>query len=91
MIKAIRAANAAGYRAGRANPRLVTPGGTRGVKRVQQPTNPFADVFHPERRNWFLAQVWDSGHLEGMFDRLVTHQKIAFAFKVFKMKVGIYG
>ena len=93
MISAIRKARAAGYRAGRANPRIVIPGGTRGIKRIAEPTNPFADVFNPQRRNWFLALMWDDARIDGMRERLsmTSMQKLEFALRIFKVRVYVYG
>lgn len=71
-MSTISAVKGAGYRAGKANPRLIIPGGTRGIKRIAEPTNPFADTFRPERRNWLLAQVWDYFRVEGMRYRLTA-------------------
>jgi len=70
MFKSIRAASAAGYRAGRVEPRVLIVGGTHGIKRIVEPTNPFNDVFNPHKRNWFLAMVWEQSRLTGMAERL---------------------
>lgn len=71
IISAIRTARGAGYRAGRSTPRVIIPGGTRGIKRLSTPTNPFADPFRPEKRNWFLALMWDDGCIDGMRERSI--------------------
>ncbi len=70
MLSAIRKAYGAGYRAGMSNPRVVAIGGKRGLKMIDEPLNPYRNVFTAPRGNLLLALIWASGRLDGAMKRL---------------------
>lgn len=69
MRKAIKVAMGAGWRAGMAKQPLVRPGGTRGIKHLRAPLNPYSGPFCKRWRP-LLALAWDQGLIEGMTERL---------------------
>lgn len=63
MITAIRKAYGGGFRAGMAEPRIQRPGGTRGIKRIIEPSNPHRGL---------LGIAWELGRHDGLMKRLTT-------------------
>lgn len=62
MIRAIRTAYGAGYRAGMAKRPLVRPGGTRGIKVLKEVTNPYPPHRFVLNYAWF--EGWRAGTME---------------------------
>lgn len=62
MFKSLTNAYNAGWRAGMAKPRIVRPGGTRGIKMIITPECPLTG---------FLARLWwHSGWYDGTISKL---------------------
>lgn len=67
MVRALKRAYGGGFRAGMAPRRLVRPGGTRGIKVLVEPTNPYTG-----RWQFFERIAYDFGVHDGTMKQLST-------------------
>jgi hypothetical protein len=65
VLKMIKKAYGAGYRAGKAEPRIVRPANTRGVKIIVPPVCPFN-----KPHQFILAACWHVACMDGQMKRL---------------------
>lgn len=68
MFRAIQGIYGAGWRAGMAKPVTRRPGGTRGIKHLVSPLNPYDNPFKA-RRQWLRGLIWDTGFIDGAMER----------------------
>jgi len=61
----LRKAYGGGFRAGMAEPRIVIPGGKRGVKVIVPPPCPYKLT-----RQFLLRWIWEDGYHDGLTKRL---------------------
>lgn len=78
MLKRICSIYGAGWRASMVKPLVIRPGGTRGIKRLQSPLNPYSNPYRQRHTltpfwapvRWLAALVWDMGRIDGGMKQL---------------------
>lgn len=73
MLTSLRKAYAGGYRAGRCQPRIFIAGGSRNVKQLIKPLNPYRNPFRCRTR-LLLSMAWESGYYDGLMKRLAKYE-----------------
>lgn len=75
MIRTLKRAYGGGFRAGQAPRRLVRPGGTRGIKVLAEPINPYTEWWQ-----FFERLAYDLGVRDGTMKRLSIRRRVRGVF-----------